>query len=154
MGSIISPCTENAPSKIANNKIFTHSSNLTSSKKANIKCVFKDVPMTGKHWSALMLAVLYCNTKAARLRASPYLPDRIGKRLDYLFMSCGHHTLSIDLNNAMSDPYSTSLSNSTSHEAADLQWQIKRKRNQSLNVTIVSVFPSFSCVAYNSRLLI
>lgn len=40
-------------------------------------------------------------------------------------MGCGHHTLSVDLDDAVADADTPSLRNTPSHEAADLWGQVK-----------------------------
>lgn len=50
----------------------------------------------------------------------PYLSNGVRKSLHYLLMGCGHHTLPVDLNDAVADSDASSLCDAPSHEAADL----------------------------------
>lgn len=53
-------------------------------------------------------------------RSHSYLPNSIGEDVDDLLMWCGYDTLAIDFNDPMSHADPSSLSDSPSHEAADL----------------------------------
>lgn len=64
-----------------------------------------------------------CDTLISYLvsRSIHYLANCIGENVNYLLMRSCYNTLSIDLNDAMTYSYTTSLCDPTSHKAANLQ---------------------------------
>lgn len=54
------------------------------------------------------------------ISATSYLPNSIGQNVDNFFMGCSHHTLAVDLYNAVTDSDPTSFSDAPTHKAADL----------------------------------
>lgn len=49
-----------------------------------------------------------------------HLSHSVGQDLDNFFMGSCHHTLIIDLNDAMAHSYASSFSNATTHKATNL----------------------------------
>lgn len=50
----------------------------------------------------------------------PYLTNRVGQNVNNLLMRSRHYALAIDLNDAVTNAHTTSLSNPPSHKAANL----------------------------------
>ena len=54
------------------------------------------------------------------LSVIPHLAYSVGQDVDYFFMGHSHHTLAVDLNDAVTNSDPTSFSNATTHKATDL----------------------------------
>lgn len=50
-----------------------------------------------------------------------YLSHGIGQDLNDFFVRCRNHTLAVDLDDTVADAYASSLSDTSPHQAADLQ---------------------------------
>ena len=68
------------------------------------------------------------------LQCTTYFTDGIGQHADYFLMLSGNDALAIDLNDSVADTHTTTFSNSTAKETADLDQREGNDEDQTLPV--------------------